>query len=106
MPVAPTTFHMRNPLSRGLIHVVASRASFLRSLGGPMAAPDKSMEPRPSEGSWLLRIFDMISVSADDVLADARGMGIQVASIDELRNVRTSVLDGLAEQYIRNAKLM
>ncbi len=71
-----------------------------------MAAPDKTMEPRPSEGSWLLRIFDIISVSADDVLADARGMGIQVASIDELRNVRTSVLDGLAEQYIRNAKLM
>lgn len=71
-----------------------------------MAAPDKSMESRPSEGGWLLRIFDLISVSSEDVLSDARGMGIQVASIDELRNVRTSVLDGLAEQYIRNAKLM
>ena len=71
-----------------------------------MAAPDRSQEPRPSEGSWLLRIYELISVSADDILADARGLGIQITSIEELRAVRTSVLDGLADQYIRNAKLM
>ena len=71
-----------------------------------MAAPDRSQEPRPSEGSWLLRIYELISVSREDILADAKGLGIQISSIDELRNVRTSVLDGLADQYIRNAKLM
>ena len=71
-----------------------------------MAAPDTSQEPRPSEGSWLLRIYDLISVSSEDILADAKGLGIQITSIDELRSVRTTVLDGLAEQYIRNAKLM
>lgn len=71
-----------------------------------MAAPDKSQEPRPSEGSWLLRVYELISVSTDDILADAKGLGIQISSIDELRSVRTTVLDGLADQYIRNAKLM
>lgn len=71
-----------------------------------MAAPDTSQEPRPSEGSWLLRIYELISVSPADILADAKGLGIQITSIDELRSVRTSVLDGLADQYIRNAKLM
>lgn len=71
-----------------------------------MAAPDRSQEPRPSEGSWLLRIYELISVSTDDVLSDARGMGIQISKIDELRAVRTTVLDGLAQQYIRNSKLM
>ena len=71
-----------------------------------MAAPDKSQEARPSEGGWLLRIYELISVSTEDILADAKGLGIQVSSIDELRAVRTSVLDGLADQYIRNAKLM
>ena len=71
-----------------------------------MAAPDKSQEPRPSEGSWLLRVYELISVSTDDILADAKGLGIQISSIDELRAVRTTVLDGLADQYIRNAKLM
>jgi hypothetical protein len=71
-----------------------------------MAAPDKSQEPRPSEGSWLLRLYELISVSSDDILADAKGLGIQIRSIDELRSVRTTVLDGLADQYIRNAKLM
>ena len=71
-----------------------------------MAAPDRSLEPRPSEGSWLLRVYEMISVSSEDVLADARGLGIQVASVGELRAVRTTVLDGLADQYIRNSKLM
>jgi len=64
------------------------------------------MELRPSEGSWLLRIYEVISVSAEDVLADARGMGIKVVSIEELRSVRTHVVDELAEQYIQNAKLM
>lgn len=71
-----------------------------------MAAPDKSQESRPSEGGWLLRIYELISVSTEDILADAKGLGIQVSSIDELRLVRTTVLDGLADQYIRNAKLM
>lgn len=71
-----------------------------------MSKSDRSMEPRPSEGSWLLRLYEIISVSPEDVLADARGLGIKVASIAELRSVRTSVLDGLADQYIRNAKLM
>lgn len=71
-----------------------------------MAAPDRSQEPRPSEGSWLLRIYDLISVSREDILADAKGLGIQISSIEDLRSVRTSVLDGLADQYIRNAKLM
>ena len=55
---------------------------------------------------WLLRVYELISVTPEDVLADARGLGIQVSSVDELRSVRTSVLDGLAEQYIRNTKLM
>ena len=71
-----------------------------------MAAPDRSQEPRPSEGSWLLRIYELISVSSEDILADAKGLGIQISSVEELRSVRTSVLDGLADQYIRNAKLM
>ena len=64
------------------------------------------METRPSEGGWLLRLYEIISVAPEDILADARGLGIKVTSIDELRRVRTSVLDGLADQYIRNAKLM
>ena len=71
-----------------------------------MAAPDQTREPRPSEGSWLLRIYELISVSTDDILADAKGLGIQISSIQELRSVRTTVLDGLSDQYIRNAKLM
>lgn len=71
-----------------------------------MSKPDRSMEPRPSEGSWLLRLYEIISVAPEDVLADARGLGIKVSSIAELRSVRTSVLDSLADQYIRNAKLM
>jgi hypothetical protein len=71
-----------------------------------VSKPDRSLEPRPSEGSWLLRLYEIISVVPEDVLADARGLGIKVASIAELRRVRTSVLDGLADQYIRNAKLM
>lgn len=72
-----------------------------------MAAPHGTQEHgRTSEGNWLLRVYDMISIDADDVLADARGIGIQVRSVEELRAVRTSVLDGLADQYIRNAKLM
>ena len=64
------------------------------------------MEPRPSEGSWLLRLYEIISVAPEDILADARGLGIRVTSIAELRAVRASVLDGLADQYIHNAKLM
>ena len=72
-----------------------------------MAAPHGTQQHgRPSEGNWLLRVYDMISVDPDDVLADARGIGIQVRSVEDLRSVRTSVLDGLADQYIRNAKLM
>ena len=72
-----------------------------------MAAPHGTQEHgRPGEGNWLLRLYDMISIDTDDVLADARGIGIQVRTVEELRAVRTSVLDGLADQYIRNAKLM
>ena len=71
-----------------------------------MAAPHKSQEPRPSEGSWLLRVYELISVSTDDIVTDAKGLGIRITSVDELKSVRTSVLDGLADQYIRNAKLM
>lgn len=71
-----------------------------------MAAPEQKREPRPSEGSWLLRIYELISVSTDDILADAKGLGVQISSIQELRAVRTTVLDGLSDQYIRNAKLM
>src|SRR2546428_7666151 len=71
-----------------------------------MAAPDRSQEPRPSEGSWLLRIYEVISVSPEDVLSDARGMGIQISTVEELRAVRTTVLDGLADNYVRSSKLM
>ncbi len=71
-----------------------------------MAAPDRSQEPRPSEGSWLLRLYEMISIAPEDIAADAKGLGIQIADAAELATVKTAALDDLAAQYIRNAKLM